>query len=135
MRALARWTPFRELAAFDPFVDPGYFWKDLPFAAMPAPAPMMRLDVSEDATGYLVRAELPGVTKEDVSVAIDGDTVSITAEAKRENEAKDGEKVLRTERYYGSVARTLTLPAAIDVARAEARFDNGMLTLTLPRAP
>ena len=64
-------------------------------------------------------------------MTIDGNTVSITAETKREKEVKEGEKVLRSERYFGSMARSMTLPDDIDLDRAEAVFENGVLTLTL----
>jgi HSP20 family protein len=91
--------------------------------------------VTENDTGYVVKAEIPGVAKEDITVSIEGSTVSLAAEVKREKETKEGDKVLRTERYYGSVARSLTLPADVDLPRAEAKFENGVLTLTLPKAP
>jgi len=101
---------------------------------MPEPEPMMRIDVSENERGYVVKAELPGVAKEDIAVSVEAGEVSISAEVKHEKETKEGEKVLRTERYYGSVARSFTLPADVDSAKAEAKFDNGVLTLTLPKA-
>jgi HSP20 family protein len=133
MRDLTRWNPFRDM--LDPFVDFTPLWKELATGSLPAPEPMMRMDVAEAAAGYTVKAELPGVAKDDVVVSIDGNTVSITAEVKREKEEKDGGKVLRRERYVGSVARSMTMPEDIDVDRAEAAFDNGVLTLTLPKAP
>ena len=135
MRNLTRWSPFRELVRYDPFAEFGPLWKEFAVEAMPEPEPMMRVDVSETPTGYVMKAELPGMAKEDVSVMIDGNTVSITAEAKREKEVKEGEKVLRSERYFGSVARSMTMPEDIDRNRAEAVFENGVLTLTLPKAP
>jgi HSP20 family protein len=135
MRTLTRWHPLREMARYDPFADAG-LWKEFPMAmgTMPEPEPMMRIDVSENERGYVVKAELPGVAKEDIAVSVEGGEVSISAEVKHEKETKEGEKVLRTERYYGSVARSFTLPADVDSAKAEAKFDNGVLTLTLPKA-
>jgi HSP20 family protein len=135
MRTLTRWHPLREVARFDPFADAG-FWKDFPMTTgtMPEPEPMMRVDVTQDERGYVVKAELPGVAKEDIAVSVEGGEVSISAEVKREKETKEGEKVLRTERYYGSVARAFTLPTDVDSAQAEAKFDNGVLTLPLPKA-
>lgn len=135
MRNLARWNPFREMARYDPFMDLVPLWKELPMATLPEPEPMMRMDVTQTKDGYVLKAELPGVAKEDVAVSIDGNTVSITAETKREKEVKEGDKVLRSERYFGSVARSMTMPDDIDLGRAEAAFDNGVLTLTLPKAP
>jgi HSP20 family protein len=135
MRTLTRWHPLREVARFDPFADTG-FWKEFPATtgAMPEPEPMMRMDVTQNESGYVVKAELPGVAKEDIAVSVDAGEVSISAEVKREKETKEGDKVLRTERYYGSVARAFTLPTDVDAARAEAKFDQGVLTLTLPKA-
>jgi HSP20 family protein len=101
---------------------------------MPEPEPMMRMDVTQNESGYVVKAELPGVAKEDIAVSVEAGEVSISAEVKREKETKEGDKVLRTERYYGSVARAFTLPTDVDAARAEAKFDKGVLTLTLPKA-
>ena len=137
MRTLTRWNPFREMARFDPFVDLEPFWREFPMMGVRAgeATPMMRMDVNEDDTGYTVKAEIPGVEKEDISVAIEGNDVSITAEVKSEKEEKEGEKILRSERYYGSVARTLTLPTDVDMAKASATYEGGVLTLLLPKAP
>ena len=96
---------------------------------------MMRVDVTENEAAYTVRAEIPGMKKEDIAVSIDGKTVSITAEVKREKEVKGREKSLRIERYYGSVSRTLTLPFDVNPSKAEASYDAGVLTLMLPKAP
>jgi len=135
MRALTRWHPLREMARFDPFADWG-FWKEFPMTmgTLPEPEPMMRMDVAENERSYVVKAELPGVAKEDIAVSLEGGEISISAEVKREKETKEGEKVLRTERYYGSVARSFTLPADVDSEKADAKFENGVLTLTLPKA-
>ena len=99
------------------------------------PTPMMRVDVTEDEAAYTVKAEIPGMKKEDIAVSIDGNTVSITAEVKREKEVNEGEKTLRIERYYGSVSRMLTLPLDVNPAKAEASYEAGVLKLMLPKAP
>ncbi|NMG01833.1 Hsp20 family protein [Azoarcus taiwanensis] len=96
-------------------------------------APEMRVDVKEDADGYQVHAELPGVRKEDIHVHIDGPVVSISAERKQEKEIKDGERVLRTERYFGKVSRSFQLGQEVDESKANARFNDGVLELTLPK--
>lgn len=93
----------------------------------------IRLDVKEANGEYQVQAEMPGVKKDDIHVQIDGSRVSISAEVKREAEQKEGERVLRSERYYGSVGRTFQLASEIDEAAANARFEDGVLTLTLPK--
>ena len=96
-------------------------------------APQMRVDVKENTDGYEVHAELPGMKKEDIHVHIDGPVVSISAERKQEKEVRDGERVLRTERYFGKVSRSFQLGQDIDEARAQARFADGVLELTLPK--
>ncbi len=93
----------------------------------------IRLDVKEAEGEYKVQAEMPGVKKDDIHVQIDGNRVAISAEVKRESEQKDGERVLRSERYYGSVGRSFQLATEIDEAAASAKFEDGVLTLTLPK--
>ena len=93
----------------------------------------LRIDVTEDDRSYAVRAEIPGVKKEDINVAIDGNQVEISAEVKKENAVKDGERVLRTERYYGKVQRAFTLEQEIDESATQARYADGILDLRLPK--
>jgi HSP20 family protein len=137
MKALTRWNPFREAVRFDPFGDFGLAWKELPMLAATGfePEPMLRMDVAESEREYVVKAELPGVNKEDITVSVDGNTVSVSAEVKHEKDTKEGSKVLRTERYYGAVTRSFTVPTEIDFAKADAAYEQGVLTLTLPKAP
>lgn len=98
------------------------------------PALKMRIDVSEKDDGYLVKADIPGVKKEDINVRIDGNVVQIDAEVKREKETKgDGEKVLRCERYWGNVSRTFSLAQDVDDEKAQAKYADGVLTLELPK--
>lgn len=93
----------------------------------------LRVEVKESNDEYTVQAEMPGVKKEDIHVQIDGNRISISAEVKRESEQKEGERVLRSERYYGSVARSFSLASEVDEGAATARFENGVLMLTLPK--
>jgi len=93
----------------------------------------IKLDVSEDDKSYTVHAEIPGVKKEDIHVNIDGNQVAISAEVKNEKEVKEGEKVLRSERYYGKVSRVFMLDQDVDDAAAQAKYDNGVLELSLPK--
>ena len=93
----------------------------------------IRVDVKESANDYTVHAELPGVAKDDIHVEIEGNRVSISGEVKRQSEKKEGERVLRSERYYGNVARTFVLANEVDENKAEAKYDNGVLTLVLPK--
>jgi HSP20 family protein len=92
-----------------------------------------KVDVSEKNGAYLVAAELPGVKKEDIHVAIDGPQVTLEAEVKREKEASKDERALHSERVYGKVVRSFTLPQEVDESRAEAKFKDGVLELTLPK--
>jgi HSP20 family protein len=138
MRTLARWDPFRELAPFVSFPEVGTYFGEFPYRPLATgyePAPMMRVDVTENEAAYTVKAEIPGMKKEDIAVSIDGKTVFITAEVKREKEVKEAEKSLCNERYYGMVSRMLTLPFDVNPAKAEASYEGGVLTLMLPKAP
>lgn len=96
-------------------------------------APQIRLDVSEDDKAYSVKAEIPGVKKEDIKVSVDGNQVSISAEIKKEKEEKEGTKLIRSERYYGSVSRSFTLAQDVDQGNASAKYNDGVLNLTLPK--
>ncbi len=93
----------------------------------------IKLDVSEDSKAYTVHAEIPGVKKEDINVTIDGGQVAISAEVKKTKEVKEGEKVIRSERYYGKVSRSFALAQDVDESAAEAKYSDGVLTLTLPK--
>jgi HSP20 family protein len=93
----------------------------------------VKVDVTEKNGAYLVHAELPGVKKEDIQLSIDGAQVTLSAEIKREKDAKEGERVLHTERVYGKVSRSFTLPQEIDDEAAKAKFADGVLELTLPK--
>ena len=94
-----------------------------------------KVDVSEKNGAYVVRAELPGAKKEDIHVAIDGPQVTIEAEVKREKEAEASkdERTLYSERVYGKLVRSFELPQEVDDSKAEAKFRDGVLELTLPK--
>lgn len=93
----------------------------------------IKVDVSEDDKAYTVHAEIPGARKEDIHVTIDGSQVAISAEIKNEKEVKEGDKALRSERYFGKVVRTFSLGHDLDDAAAQAKYDNGILELRLPK--
>lgn len=126
------------LTLYHPFADPQF--DDL-FRGFFAPvrsdrAPVgIKVDVAEKDGVYVVRAEIPGVNKDDIQVSIEGNQVTIGAEVKRETEAKDGQRWLRTERYSGSVYRAFTLPVEIDETASNAKYENGVLELTLTKKP
>lgn len=117
----------------DPFDDllRGFFVR--PVGTRQAEAPTMSVDVKERENAYAIHAEIPGVKKEDIHVSIEGNRVSISAETKIEKEEKEGEKLLRSERYVGKVARSFTLAQDVDEARAQAKYSDGVLELTLPK--
>jgi HSP20 family protein len=127
---------------FDPFNDlvedlfKGYLVRPLGFEGRGdagVQLPRAKVDVAEKNGAYLVTAELPGVKKEDIHVSIDGAQVTLEAEVKREKEANKDERVLHTERVFGKVSRSFTLPQDVDEAKAEAKFRDGVLELTLPK--
>ena len=135
MANLTRHDP-SSLARFDPFGDIDDLFRG--FLVRPAlleghPHMQIKMDLKEDDKAYTVHADIPGVKKEDIQVSIDGNRVSISAESKMEKEEKKGEKVLRSERYCGKVARSLTLAHDIDEAKAQAKYSDGVLELTLPK--
>jgi len=99
-----------------------------------AVAPSIRMDVSETDNNYMVKADIPGVRKEDVDIQIDNNLVTIRAESKSEKEEKTGEgRYIRRERQQGYATRTFSLASPIDESRASAKYENGILELTLPK--
>lgn len=131
MTNLVRRDPFAVDDLFDDLMK-GFFVRPLRYPGGEMPA-QIKMDVKEDEKTYTVHAEIPGVNKEDIHVHVDGDTVSIAAEVRRESEQKEGEKMLHSERYYGKVYRSFTLGQDVDENGAKAKFDNGVLELTLPK--
>ncbi len=109
----------------------GFFMRPVRFEGQPDV--QIKMDVSEDDKSYKVHAEIPGVKKEDIHVHIDGNQVSISAEVKNEKEVKEGEKLLRSERYYGSVSRAFSLGQDVDEGASQAKYNDGVLELTLPK--
>ncbi|CAB3767311.1 heat-shock protein Hsp20 [Burkholderia sp. MSh2] len=93
----------------------------------------MKIDVTESDDAYKVDAELPGVARDDIDVQVTGGTVSINARIERDSEQKEGERVIRRERYSGAISRSFSLAGEIDDAKATAKYQDGVLTLTLPK--
>jgi HSP20 family protein len=111
----------------------GFLVRPVEYGNTTTEAPQMKVDVKEANDAYLVHAELPGIKKEDIHVHIDGPVVSISAERKQSSEVKEGERTLRTERYFGQVSRSFQLGQDLDESRASARFNEGVLELSLPK--
>lgn len=123
------------LMRFDPFEEA---WPDLfkNFARVPRlwreSDVDIRLDVTETDREYKVKADVPGVKKEDINVAIDGNVVTISAESRKETQDKN-EHFVRSERYYGSMTRSFTLATDVDEKASSAKYANGVLELTLTK--
>ena len=98
-----------------------------------AAAPEIKVDVEENDKSYVVKAEIPGVRKEDIDVQIDANVVTISAESKREKKVEEKGKVIRSERYYGSMLRSFSLGNDVDQTEATAKYADGILELTLPK--
>jgi HSP20 family protein len=96
-------------------------------------APRIKLDLNELDTSYTVKADIPGVRKEDIDVRVDGNVVTISAEVKKEKEEKKEGRVLRSERQEGYASRSFTLACPVDEAKAVAKYENGILELSLPK--
>ena len=122
---------------YDPFADLDDMFKGFmlrPVRLDPqAPQMQIKMDVKENDSAYVVRADIPGVKKEDIKVDVDGNVVSISAEVKQEKEQKEGGRVIRSERYYGSMSRSFSLGQDVDEKTANAKYADGVLELTLPK--
>lgn len=135
MSMLTRWNPFRPAASFSLMPEFDDLLRSFGTRSMSRElenVPDMRIDLSEDDNAYRVAVDIPGVDKDDITVSADGNQVTISAEIKRDSERKE-EKQIVSERYSGLCYRSFSLPTEVDQARAEARYDNGVLTLMLPK--
>jgi HSP20 family protein len=124
------------ITRFDPFNDiddvfKGLFVRPMRFD-LETPQVRMKVDVTRTDDAYTVKADIPGVKKDDIQVAVDGNEVTISGEIKKESEEKKGEEVIRSERYYGKVSRSFTLPHDVDEGKVTAKYADGVLKLTLP---
>ena len=125
-----------EITRYDPFRELDDMMRGLVFRPVRMAEPrieQIKVDATEDDKAYRISAEIPGVRKEDIKVSVVDNEVTISAEVKRQSEKKEGERVVHSERYYGAVSRSFTLPQAVDGDGAQAKYDNGVLTLTLPK--
>jgi HSP20 family protein len=118
-----------------PDIFQGFFRPMRSLASLTGDMPLseVKLDVSESENNYMVKADLPGVDKKDIDVKIDGNVVSITAKAESTKEMKEGERLIRSERYSGMISRSFSLDSDIDENAATAQYQDGVLTLTLPK--
>jgi HSP20 family protein len=136
LNIIPRSSLLSNIARSDPFTNIDEWFKGFgmrPFSMETETPSLIKIDISENDKTYTVRAEIPGMKKEDVKVQVDGNRVSISAETKQEKEEKEGERVICRERYQGSSYRSFTLGSDVDESKSQAKFENGVLELTLPK--
>lgn len=127
---------FGRMSRLSPFNDLDDWFNNFgmrPYMAEMDAGPLIKVDLSENDQAYTLRAEVPGVKKEDIKVSVDGSLVTISAETRKEKEEKEGEKVICSERYHGVSYRTIGLECDVDEGKSEAKYENGMLELKLPK--
>jgi HSP20 family protein len=133
---MMRWDPFKEMMSLrqamdrlfeDSFVRRPHWWPALAEGALP-----LSLEMYQTANDVVVKAAVPGVKPEEVDISITGDTLTIKGERKEEKEVKEADYFLK-EHVYGSYSRTVAIPVPVQADKAEATFENGILTLTLPK--
>lgn len=136
MANIARFDPFN-ITRFDPFGESfedafRRVFRPVRWEGEGQPADI-KVDVEESDKAYLVKAEMPGLKKEDIGVRIDSNVVTISAESKREKEVQEKGRIIRGERHYGSMLRSFSLARDVNAAEASARYTDGILELTLPK--
>lgn len=135
MANITRFDPFGEMTRFDPFRDMNDMMKGFMMRPMFRDMhmePQIRMEVTEADGTYRVKAEIPGVKKEDIHVSIEGNHVAISAEVRKESEEREGERLICSERSYGRVSRSFTLDHEVDEASAQAKYNDGVLEISLP---
>ncbi|MCL1886833.1 MAG: Hsp20 family protein [Betaproteobacteria bacterium] len=136
---LRRIAPFGELSRFEPFRNLDEIFNN--FRLMPSLGnmemvePRIKIDVNETDDAYIVKADTPGIAKDDIHVSVEGNQVTIEFEIKKETEEKEEGKIIRSERYVGQQSRSFSLAHEVDESKAEAKYTNGVLQLTLPKKP
>ncbi len=124
---ISRFEPFRDIEELM-----NDFWMR-PWFGEREGRPSIRIDMTENDQAYTVYAEIPGVKKEDIKVSVEGNRVSISADVKSDLEKKDGDKTIWRERYEGHESRSFTLDSEVDESKAQAKYADGVLQLTLPK--
>ncbi|MBF6990023.1 MULTISPECIES: Hsp20/alpha crystallin family protein [Cupriavidus] len=128
MSNLRRYDPFSIEPLGDVLQSMLRNWRIAPDTSLP-----FKVDVAESDASYTIAADLPGVKKEDINVTVDRGTVMISAKLERASEEREGDRVIRQERYSGSMQRAFTLGGNIDSDKIDASFQNGVLRLVLPK--
>jgi len=127
---ITRFNPLED--AFDNLFRGVPMWVPAPERRAAQPA-QFRMDVTENDKEYQVLAEMPGAKKEDISITINVNEISVSAEVKQEKVVKNGDTVLCAERSYGTIKRQFSLGQEVDEASAQAKYADGVLELTLPK--
>ena len=133
---LQSWSPFRQLSTLRDEIDRLF---DSPLSALTATSQQFlsgwlpAIDLHEDKDNLVLKAELPGMKKEDIDISLHGDVLTLSGERKEESHHKEAE-VYRSERSLGRFQRTLTLPMAVEAGKVQASYKDGILTVTLPKA-
>lgn len=135
MASIVRWEPLRDMMPFrdvmDRMFEERFFRPPVPFGFFGEGA--MAVDMYETDDSVVVKTAIPGVAADEIDVSITGDTLTVKAETKEEEEVKR-ENYLRRERRFGSYCRSVTLPGGLEADKAEADYTDGILTLTFPKA-
>jgi len=132
----ARWDPFHQLSSLRDEIDRLF---ESPFSALnEGLQPFMSgwspaLDLYDDKDNFLVKAELPGMKKEDIEIQLHDGVLTLSGERKQEKKF-EGSDIHRSERFVGKFQRTLTLPSQVDVDKVKASYQDGILTVTLPKS-
>lgn len=138
MNDITRFNPLKGLTRIDPLTRDmddlfqGFFMKPFSWNQMTT-SNFFPIDVTENDGAYVVRAEIPGFKKEDIQVSVHGDQVTVSAETQKEKEEKKGDQVILRECSYGRQYRSFTLPQMVDDTKTTAKYENGVLKLTLPK--
>ncbi len=135
MSKMIRWQPMNDLVSLREAMDRLFEDSFVTFRNWPTPLALAEpsLDLYETGNEVVVKAALPGLKPEDVDITLRGDVLTIAGETNEETEQKD-KNYIRRERRYGSFSRTVTLPEGLTADKAEAKFENGVLTLTIPKS-
>ena len=132
---MTAWSPFRELEGIRNEMSRMFGWpvrrgeSESLFESRWSPA----VDIIQEGDRYLVKADLPGMKKDEIEITLNGDTLTISGEKKNAKETKD-DSYYRSERYYGKFSRSLVLPSTVDANKIEAAYKDGVLSVTLPRS-
>jgi len=146
---MAKWEPFEEIKRLEDEIDDIFnqFWRStrIPKLSLPRIKPGKEIasfestmwnpaaDVIEKESEVIVKCNLPGVDKKDVKIKINPESITIAGELKKEKKQNE-ENYYVEERVYGTFSKVMPLPAEVDPEKAQAKFENGVLELTVPKA-